>query len=338
MGDAILARELEMEEASLGREELLAALGETTGEIPRIVYVAGEPDCGKTTLCRFLVNGLLAGRGARGDDPAGASAASGDPADCGGEGGGGTDPNGGAGAPGPVAYVDCDPGQSSVGPPTTIGLVLHERLGEQPQTVRLRFVGGVSPVGHFLQLLVGMSALVLEAGRLGARWIVCDSSGYSIGKAAREFQYQAVAMLQPSHLVAFRGSRDIERMTRNFARSAQVRVSFVLPLPERRVRSLEERKDYRRERFSSYLAQASTREVHLIGIGLHGFIPDFSRPETYRGTLISLCDAAGFSLAVGILEEVRIGRGSLSVRCPPFDAAALASIQFGTYAPDCPPG
>jgi polynucleotide 5'-hydroxyl-kinase GRC3/NOL9 len=72
-----------------------------------------------------------------------------------------------------AAYLDGDPGQSLLGPPTTLTLALGE-LGEPGKhgfppsgEVRRWFIGSVSPSGHMLPLLVGAARLVRAAFALG---------------------------------------------------------------------------------------------------------------------------------------------------------------------------
>ena len=62
-----------------------------------------------------------------------------------------------------IAIVDADVGQSSLGPPTTIGLSVvtepFQRLQELPPAT-LYFVGATSPRGHLVPMIVGTKRLV----------------------------------------------------------------------------------------------------------------------------------------------------------------------------------
>ena len=40
-----------------------------------------------------------------------------------------------------TAYIDCDPGQSVIGPPTTVGLNVYPKNTDNKQFAYLRFVG-----------------------------------------------------------------------------------------------------------------------------------------------------------------------------------------------------
>lgn len=75
---------------------------------PATVYVLGGNDRGKTTLCTALFQSLAAGFN--------------------------------------VAYIDCDPDQSVIGPPATAGLKVHYNSGKNKTF--LRFLGTTNPAAH----------------------------------------------------------------------------------------------------------------------------------------------------------------------------------------------
>jgi polynucleotide 5'-hydroxyl-kinase GRC3/NOL9 len=83
----------------------------------------------------------------------------------------------------PVAMVDADIGQSTIGPPATVALAfLHERLIPNFRIECLPyhglfFVGSVSPPGHLLQVLVGTKRLVDTAIRSGVGTVLVDTTG-----------------------------------------------------------------------------------------------------------------------------------------------------------------
>ncbi len=101
-----------------------------------IIYIIGSNDSGKSTLCRFLGENLS--KDFR------------------------------------TAYVDCDPGQSLIGPPTTIGLEpLFPSDNEKPNPY-FYFVGSTTPRGHLLQSLAGIKKLSDKAVTIGSP---CVTSG-----------------------------------------------------------------------------------------------------------------------------------------------------------------
>ncbi|KLK87384.1 ATPase AAA [Methanoculleus sediminis] len=251
------------------------------------VYVVGSTDSGKTTLCRYLVDTAAQTR---------------------------------------TAYVDCDTGQSRIGPPTTEGMAAYPG----PSDPYLRFVGSTSPGGHFVQTITGAKRLVEKADECGARVTVIDSPGLVSGGVGIEFQFQMIDLLRPTRIVALQRGRELERLLANFSRRPGVAVHRMAVSPAVVVRPAAARRRYREERFLSYFADANVQEIPLRGLGLQGRVPDMRNPRGVAGRLVSLNDPENFVVALGIVEDLHPGGRRLEVFAPPFDPAAAASVRFGS--------
>jgi polynucleotide 5'-hydroxyl-kinase GRC3/NOL9 len=257
---------------------------------PTRCYVVGSTDAGKTTLCRFLIGELA--RSAK------------------------------------TAYVDCDTGQSQIGPPTTEGMAFYPARPDEPP--KMRFVGSTSPGGHLLQMLTGSKRLVEAAAEQGANATVIDSPGLVFGGVGLEFQFQMIDLLRPMHIVALQKGRELERLLASFASHPAITVHRVPISPAVVTRSAAERRRYREERFAAYFSEAASRTVSLRGLGLHGRVPDLRNPHGVEMRLIALNDNENFTLSLGIIEKADPGRRLLWVHAPPIEPAAIASIQFGS--------
>lgn len=255
------------------------------------VYVVGATDSGKTTLCRYLV------------DTAAAQAR--------------------------TAYIDCDTGQSRIGPPTTEGMAAYP----DPPKPYLRFVGSTSPGGHFVQTITGAKRLAEKADELSARVTVIDSPGLVSGGVGIEFQVQMIDLLRPTRIVALQRGRELERLLANFSRRPGTLIHRMAVSPAVVVRPAAERRRYREERFRAYFAGAEPQEIPLRGLGLQGRVPDPGNPRGIGGRLVSLNDPENFVVALGIVEDLQPGR-RLEVFAPPFDPAAVASVRFGSISLD----
>jgi polynucleotide 5'-hydroxyl-kinase GRC3/NOL9 len=102
-------------------------------ELKGTLLVIGGVDTGKTTFARYLFRELKARNGR-------------------------------------VAFLDGDPGQSTLGPPTTLTMAydLDESSIEGTSGMPTRyFIGSISPSGHMLQTLVGSMRLVQAAYQTG---------------------------------------------------------------------------------------------------------------------------------------------------------------------------
>jgi len=257
-----------------------------------IVYILGSTDRGKTTLCWDLIGHLSRNR--------------------------------------PVAYLDLDPGQSTIGPPATLGLALYRNNEEITEDRCLRFVGSTSPRGHLLPILVGAKRLLERALAKGSRIVIIDSPGYIHDEVATEFHLYLIDLLQPDHLIAIQEERELEPILSHFRGHPAMKIHRFTPSPLARARGSAERGRYREGKFQEYFAGATLREVPLEGLGIHGRIPDSFHPDLWQGLLIALCDPEQWVLALGIVETIDVTTQILTVRTPEFDPANISSVHVGS--------
>jgi polynucleotide 5'-hydroxyl-kinase GRC3/NOL9 len=275
-------------------DELAAVVCDMPGE--RLVYVVGACNRGKTTFCRSLSRRL-------------SSTAR-------------------------VAYIDCDPGQSSIGPPTTIGMQGMTGPGEPGGAVLRYFIGSTSPRGHLLPCLSGTAKLVEKARRLGFEVLVLDSSGFVLTDAAREFQFHVIDLLQPDFLVAFQHGSELESLLAGFDGHPGISIRHMPVSPKVRARDMIQRREYRRMMFNTYFKEARSQKVSMKGRGVHGAVPAPGRHDAKEGLLAAACDREGFVLSLGMVEFHDPRRRMLSLLAPPFDQEAAVSIRFGSIPPE----
>lgn len=254
-----------------------------------IVYVLGASDRGKTTFCRFILERI------RGDLPA--------------------------------AYIDCDPGQSSIGPPATIGLCLYQ---EETAYTFLCFIGSISPKRHLLQSLSGARKLVEKAQAYNAHTIVIDSSGYVLDTVAKEFQFQIIDLIRPDYIVAFQREDELEDILLSFAGHTEMKTVRMSVPKAVAIRTTQKRKEYRQERFRSYFKNARLAEVCYSKTGLHGMVGDIHDSSYIEGLLLALCDQENLVLCLGIVRECDPQTQTMYVFAPPFEHEEVRSIQLGS--------
>jgi polynucleotide 5'-hydroxyl-kinase GRC3/NOL9 len=257
-----------------------------------VVYVIGPTDSGKSTLCRFLL-GKLAG-------------------------------------PEPAAYLDADTGQSTIGPPATVGLVFCAGKPARLIQTFLRFVGSTSPQGHMLQQLVSTARLLDIAREQGIRPVIIDSPGWVEGPVAEEFQIRMIDLLHPDILVAIQKDSELDGILANFRSRTGMTIRSIAPSPQVQVRSRAWRARYRQERFRTYFSGNITIGIPLSGTGFHGRIPDSFRNEDWENLLIALCDQDMFVVSLAIVEKLDLIEGILHIRSPPVDLSLVASVQVGS--------
>jgi polynucleotide 5'-hydroxyl-kinase GRC3/NOL9 len=213
---------------------------------------------------------------------------------------------------------------------------IFERGSEMPRESALRFVGATSPSGHMLEILAGCAALERRARELGASVTVLDSSGFVLGPVAREFQYQAIDLLRPAHLVAIQRGRELEPLLANFRQAAWTTIHRMKASEAAVRRGQEQRQRYRMDRWSGYFASATDHELLLKGLGFHGHVPPWQDLGAWRGLLAAVCDAGGFVLSLGVITDVDPCWTAMQLFAPPFETSQAASIQVGTLRRESP--
>lgn len=260
---------------------------------PNIIFVIGAVDTGKSVLSQFLFK-QLSRRGF-------------------------------------AALVDSDLGQSTIGPPTTVGLAVCKGPKSRFKPLGLRFVGSTSPRGHMLQTIVAVKKLVEKALELGTRNVVVDTSGFISGVIGHEFKFQKIDLVGPTHLVALEKEKELEALLRNLSQRKKVSL-YRLKVHEElvRTRSFDERRLYRQRRFSSYFENAGLRHIYLQRVGLHGIVPDLTVKQKWKNLLIGLCDGENNTLWLGIIEDIDFSSGAISCITPLKKIDKVKTIQFGS--------
>jgi polynucleotide 5'-hydroxyl-kinase GRC3/NOL9 len=265
-----------------------------------VVYLMGDTDTGKTTLCRYLVEELS--------------------------------------AEATTAFLDCDTGQSTIGPPATAGMALFEAGDPEPFLTALRFVGSSTPSGHLIQEMAGASRLRELARANDASFTVIDSPGWVAGLVAGEFHIRMIDILLPDLIVALCRGTELESILANFRDHLRIQIRRLPPSPFVQVRTRGWRARYRSDRFREYFTGAVSWEIALEGTGFHGRMPETFRDEDWRGLLVALCDAEMMVISLAIVETLDIVRGIIRFRSPVRDLEGVSSIQVGSLYLDVETG
>ncbi len=262
---------------------------------PGVVVLLGASDSGKTTLGRILAEKLTA---------AGRT----------------------------VGLVDGDIGQSSIGPPTTVGLALlspGHRFSVSPVPRFLYFVGSTSPPGHFLPLILGTQALVQAARAQGAEIVLVDTTGLVSGAGAASLKWHKLQALRPRHVLALQRAGELQPILR-FVEGQASHAIHRLPVSTRAVRrSHAARRAYREERFRDYFASAASADLRWTDL-------QFSRLWLHCGRRVGHEEnvVLGTSLQTRPLYAEILGEEGLVFVRGPFSRAALYQVRNALQVSD----
>jgi polynucleotide 5'-hydroxyl-kinase GRC3/NOL9 len=260
-----------------------------------VLLVIGAPDSGKTTFARYLFR-CLEKLGRR------------------------------------VAFIDGDPGQSVLGPPTTVTLTFEpDRLSlrqethpaDTPRAWRY-FIGSTSPQGHMLPVVVGSARLVQTAQSAGAQVVVYDTSGLidpALGGLA--LKNAKIELLRPQVVFAIQQEYELEALLRPLRRSRRAKVVEMRPSPAVMRRDASVRREHRMRQFAGYFAAAGILELAWTRFAIYPY-PAFS-----QNRLVALEDQSGFTLGLGIVVAIDHRQGRVRLLTPLESLKDVNAIRLG---------
>lgn len=255
-----------------------------------VLMVIGAPDTGKSTFARYLYTRLCALHER-------------------------------------VAFIDGDIGQASLGPPTTMTLVVRMagEAGFPPGGPRIRvFVGATSPHGHMLPTVIGLHKLVCRARELGATAIVVDTTGLiAPEQGGPTLKHAKVSLLEPTVVFAIRRGSELEPILVPLRRSARTLVVELPSVSAIQPRDMPTRRAYRARQFARYFANAYPLEISWTRLAV------FPAPSFDQGRLVALEDARGFALALGVVQDVNPIRCTALLLTPTHSLEMVDAVRLG---------
>lgn len=264
-------------------------------ELTGLVMVVGAPNTGKSTFCAYLY--ALFSQAEQ-----------------------------------PAAFLDGDPGQSRLGPPTTITLALGRQgeAGYPPEGKRLRkFIGSTSPAGHMLPLLAGAGRLVERARRMGFNRIVYDTTGLvDPAQGGLALKYAMIDLLDPQAVVAIQADAELEALLRLLKRSGRAQAIQLSASTAVISRDAAARKHYRAERFAAYFSAADKVTLDWRKYGI------FPGPRFALNRLVGLEDGDWITLGLGIILGIDRATRQVELLTPLQGLNRVRNIYIGSVQVD----
>jgi len=206
----------------------------------------------------------------------------------------------------PSAIVDADAVQSTIGPPTCVGLKMigTEAALESDQLRHaegLGFVGSLVPKGHLLPLVTCTFKLVERARREGAEMIVVDSTGLVSGMYGQTLKFFKMDLIQPDHVVAFERGGELEPVVGTARRFTQAEISEVEVGENVVPRTVDERITFREEQFAAYFAEHRNRWRVKPSVFMPSLPPEFDL-ALLDDLVVGMEDGSGACVGIGVLE------------------------------------
>ncbi len=224
-----------------------------------------------------------------------------------------------------VGWVDADIGQSTIGPPTCIGLSLISPQSPEFKISSLYFVGNTSPHGRFVPLIMGAKKLVDIASK-ESNLVVIDTTGAVTGEFGQTLKYQKILACKPNYVLAFQKEKELEKITDVIKKFNFLKIYF-MEIPENiRVRTREERAKNRQERFKLYFKNS---KLHTLIKKDYAFYPslDFLLSENPDNLIVGLKNSSGEFLALAIF--IKQYNEEIEILTPLVNIENIAVLEFG---------
>ncbi|HVF12010.1 MAG TPA: Clp1/GlmU family protein [Actinomycetota bacterium] len=205
-----------------------------------------------------------------------------------------------------VGYVDADVGQSTIGPPTCVGLKLchgMDKVDAESVAVadELAFVGSTSPEGHLLPQVASTARLVDHARAAGCELIIVDTSALISGVYAELLKYYKMDLIRPSSVVGFQRGMELDPILGVVSRFFPVDLAVLKVETEVVERSAEERLSAREERLASYFQPPLSRWRVKTTVFMPAIPPETDLAKL-DGLVVGLEDGTGTCKGIGLLE------------------------------------
>lgn len=208
-----------------------AFIGSLPADFLGKALIAGQSDTGKSTLCTLLANRcLITAR--------------------------------------EVSLVDSDVGQSSIGPPTAVGLGRAKkpllRLTEA-EFVDAYFAGDTSPA-HCIEEVVEGTRVMMEEAEAMSETTILDTCGLVTGPLGEYLTKQIIATVQPDVIVMLEREDELA-----YLQSAGTKVIRLPALPTGK-KGVEARRAFRLSQYLSCLKQSRIVRYDLSAVAVEGYL------------------------------------------------------------------
>jgi polynucleotide 5'-hydroxyl-kinase GRC3/NOL9 len=160
------------------------------------------------------------------------------------------------------AYVlDADIGQNDIGPPSVVSL--GERVGGRYRMIDGYFCGSTTPSRHFLQMIAGVSRLLLQCRH---KPVLINTTGLATGEIGRVLKTEKINAIRPDMIIGLETTNELKYLDAFAGAGASV-LKF-RPHPQVTSRSRSERERLREANFQAHFQKAVTISYDLDKLGI----------------------------------------------------------------------
>lgn len=202
-----------------------------------------------------------------------------------------------------VAFIDSDVGQSTIGPPTTIGLKLIKcnEDAHNNNYSNLYFVGSTSPRGYFLPMVIGtykLSQIFLKS----VYSTIIDTTGLVLGDYGQNLKFYKINLILPGYLVIFEREDELKPYREMFKNNKKIKTFIIKIKSDIKERSYAQREEYRGEKFREYFKKGKEQILNLGELSSFPPIVEF-KSRIQKFNVLGLEDEYNKLLGIGIFLD-----------------------------------
>ncbi len=172
-----------------------------------------------------------------------------------------------------VAIVDGDVGQSSIGPPSTIGLAMVRQKFETLHELSLDafyFTGSITPSKNLIPCITGVKKMVDRALELSADRVIIDTTGMVRYPEGVILKQAKIELVKPDFILAFSQGNELEQILSPFRYLSTHSIKRLPPGETINRKTQEYRANERKKRFLKYFDKIKKKKFDLNYTGFSG--------------------------------------------------------------------
>ena len=205
----------------------------------------------------------------------------------------------------PVSIVDCDIGQSFIGPPTTISFIKLKKKVYNffPFPEKFYFTGVISPADNIVSFLGGIEKMNKTCEKRPDGKILIDTTGYIKDKFAIELKIHKIEIFSPDFIILLEKKDELLPIKR-FLKSSGIKF-LVIKVPENfPKKTMETRRKNREEKFKRYFKKTEKLRLNISEISIKKISLNGKFPATdFNGLVVSLRDKNFEDRVIGIVSK-----------------------------------
>jgi polynucleotide 5'-hydroxyl-kinase GRC3/NOL9 len=172
-----------------------------------------------------------------------------------------------------IAVIDADIGQSTLGPPGTVGLCVLDNQHLQSRIIPVDytvFVGAISPERCTENFVKSVCRLNRICQQEVIDKVLIDTTGLISGSLGVYLKSILIKKISPSLLIALQWNDELEPILREFENDNSIQIFRLKPYQNIKKKDWRERKERRRKQFRSYFQGSILRDIDFSSIPLRG--------------------------------------------------------------------